>query len=41
VFLRCWISGFDSAQPLQPLSGSDLWATTIDLPPGSRFEYKF
>lgn len=41
VFLRCWISGFDTAQPLQSLAGTDLWATTIDLPPGSRIEYKF
>lgn len=41
VFLRCWISGFDTAQPLQSLTGTDLWATTIDLPPGSRIEYKF
>ena len=41
VFLRCWISGFDTAQPLQALTGTDLWATTIDLPPGSRIEYKF
>jgi enterochelin esterase-like enzyme len=41
VFLRCWISGFDTAQPLQALAGTDLWVTTIDLPPGSRIEYKF
>ena len=41
VFLRCWISGFNTAQPLQSLDGTDLWATTIDLPPGSRIEYKF
>lgn len=41
VLLRCWISGFDTAQPLQSLAGTDLWAATIDLPPGSRIEYKF
>lgn len=41
VFLRCWISGLDTAQPFQQLRGSDLWATTIELPPGSRIEYKF
>lgn len=41
VFLRCWISGFDTAQPLHSLTGTDLWATTIELPPGSRIEYKF
>jgi enterochelin esterase-like enzyme len=41
VFLRCWISGLDTAQPFQQLSGSDLWAATIELPRGSRIEYKF
>ena len=41
VYLRCWISGFDTAQPLQALNGTDLWATTINLPEGSRIEYKF
>jgi enterochelin esterase family protein len=41
VNLRCWISGLDTAQPLQSLAGTDLWATTIELPKGSRIEYKF
>ncbi len=41
VFLRCFISGLDAAQPLQLLRESDLWATTIELPKGSRIEYKF
>ncbi len=41
VYLRCWISGLDTAQPFQLLAGSDLWAATIDLPPCSRIEYKF
>ena len=41
VYLRCWISGLDTAQPFQPLAGSDLWAATIDLPQCSRIEYKF
>lgn len=41
VYLRCWISGLDTAQPFQSLAGSDLWATTIELPKGSRIEYKF
>lgn len=41
VYLRCWISGLDTAQPLQPLADSDLWAATIELPKGSRIEYKF
>lgn len=41
VYLRCWISGLDTAQPFQALADTDLWATTIDLPKGSRIEYKF
>jgi enterochelin esterase family protein len=41
VYLRCWISGLDTAQPFQPLQASDLWAVTLDLPRGSRIEYKF
>lgn len=41
VYLRCWISGLDAAQPFQPLAGTDLWAATIELPKGSRIEYKF
>ncbi len=40
VNLRCWISGLDTAQPFQPLANSDLWAATIELPKGSRVEYK-
>jgi len=41
VFLHCWIAGLDTAQPFQVLAGTDLWATTIELPKGSRIEYKF
>lgn len=41
VYLRCWISGLDTAQPFQSLGDTDLWATTIELPKGSRIEYKF
>ena len=41
VFLRCWIDGLASAQPFQSLAGTDLWAVTIELPKGSRIEYKF
>lgn len=40
VNLRCWVSGLDTAQPLQPLPGIDLWAATIEWPKGSRVEYK-
>lgn len=41
VYLRCWIAGLDTAQPFQQIEGTELWATTIDLPKGSRIEYKF
>ena len=41
VYLRCWISGFDAAQPFQLLNGTELWVSTISLPAGSRIEYKF
>lgn len=40
IYLRCWISGLDTSQPFQSLTGTDLWATTIKLPKGSRIEYK-
>jgi len=41
VILRRWISGFNTALPMQLLDGTDLWVLTMDLPQGSRFEYKF
>jgi len=41
VYLRCWISGLDTAQPFERLDGTDLWAVTIELPRRSRIEYKF
>jgi enterochelin esterase family protein len=41
VYLRCWISGLNTAQPLQHLEGTDLWAITINLPEKSRIEYKY
>lgn len=41
VILRRWISGLSTAQPLQSLEGTDLWALTMELPEQSRFEYKF
>ncbi len=41
VLLRRWISGLSTAQPLESIEGTDLWALTMDLPDGSRFEYKF
>ena len=41
VILRRWISGFNTALPMQVLDGTDLWVLTMELPQGSRFEYKF
>lgn len=41
VYLRCWIAGLNTAQPLQHLQGTDLWVITIELPEESRIEYKF
>jgi enterochelin esterase-like enzyme len=41
VYLRRWIAGLSTAQPLERLEGSDLWALTMELPRKSRFEYKF
>ena len=41
VHLRSWIAGMNTAQALEPLQDSDLWALTMELPDKSRFEYKF
>ena len=41
VHLRHWIYGLPSSQALRRLEGTDLWFLSIDLPPGSRVEYKF
>jgi len=41
VHLRRWISGFNTSLPMEKLEGTDLWAITMELPGGSRFEYKF
>ena len=40
VHMRHWIKGLPSTQPLQRLHGSDLWFLVLDLPAGSRMEYK-
>ncbi len=40
VYLRCWVAGLDTAQPFEKLAAGDLWAATIELPKGSRVEYK-
>lgn len=41
LLLRCWISGLSAAQPLERLADTDLWARHLELPQGSRLEYKF
>jgi enterochelin esterase-like enzyme len=41
VHLRHWIHALPSSQPLRRLEGSDLWFLSMDLPHGSRVEYKF
>ncbi len=40
VRLRHWIYGLPSSQPFHALPGTELWYLTIDLPAGSRVEYK-
>jgi len=40
VRLQHWIYGLQTAQPLTRIWGTDLWVLTIDLPEGSRMEYK-
>lgn len=41
VNLRQWVFGLPSSRPLRRLHGSDFWAHTMELPRGSRVEYKF
>lgn len=41
VILRRWISGHSTAQPLERITDTELWALTMELPDVSRFEYKF
>jgi enterochelin esterase-like enzyme len=40
VLLRHWIHGLDWAQPFAPIEGTDLWALSLEVPAGSRVEYK-
>ena len=40
VRLRHWIYGLPSSMPFQRVGSSDLWALVIELPHGSRLEYK-
>jgi enterochelin esterase family protein len=41
VLLRCWISGLPATQPFERLPDAPLWFLHLELPPGSRLEYKF
>ena len=41
VRLRHWLHGLPGEQPLERVDGSDLWRLFIEIPPESRFEYKF
>ncbi|MGF1508572.1 MAG: alpha/beta hydrolase-fold protein [Myxococcota bacterium] len=41
VKLRHFIYGLESAQPLARLPNSNLWYRTLEIPHGSRVEYKF
>jgi enterochelin esterase-like enzyme len=41
VVLRMFIYGLPTAQPLSRIGPSDLWTMRLELPPESRFEYKF
>jgi enterochelin esterase-like enzyme len=40
VSLRHWVYGLPSSQPFRLVPGSDLWYLVLDVPPGSRIEYK-
>ena len=41
VNLRQWVFGLPSSRPFRRLPGTDLWVHTMELPSGSRVEYKF
>lgn len=40
VRLRHWVYGLPSAQPFSRIPGTDLWYHIVELPHGSRVEYK-
>jgi enterochelin esterase family protein len=40
VELIHWIYGLESSMPFQRVAGSDLWYLSMDVPEGSRIEYK-
>lgn len=41
VLLQHWVYGLSSSQSLDRAPGTDLWHLHLELPPGSRIEYKF
>ena len=41
VHLQHWIYGLQSSQEFERLPGTDVWFHVMDLPEGSRVEYKF
>ncbi len=41
VLLRHFIFGLPTTLPLKRLAGTDLWSVTLEIPKGSRIEYKF
>ena len=40
VRLRHWIYSLETSRPFERLEGSDLWFLTMEIPEGSRVEYK-
>ena len=40
VHLKHWVFGLPSSQSLARVDGTDVWHLTMQLPPGSRVEYK-
>lgn len=40
VRLRHWVYGLSSAEPLHRIPGTELWYRVLELPEGSRVEYK-
>jgi hypothetical protein len=40
VHLKHWVFGLPSSQQLTRVEGTDVWHRTLQLPPGSRVEYK-
>ncbi|MEM6454223.1 MAG: alpha/beta hydrolase-fold protein [Acidobacteriota bacterium] len=40
VYLQHFIYGIPTSQPFEPVDGTDLWHLILELPPGSRMQYK-